>query len=205
MTSLNNEFLDTADGAHSSVGRSEPTDAAVIACSLQNPDAFSELFERYFDQIYTYLARRIGRTLADDLAAETFLVAFDKRARYKSKVPCAAPWLFGIASNLVSRHRRAEERRYRAMSRAEQLSPTECHGNENEINSLLEANSERKYLASALSQLAERDRQVLLLVAWAELSCEDAARALGIPAGTARSRLHRARRLLRAELRTTSK
>jgi DNA-directed RNA polymerase specialized sigma24 family protein len=58
----------------------------------------------------------------------------------------------------------------------------------------------RRRLAAALVEIAHGDREVLLLVAWAQLSCEEAARALGIPAGTARSRLHRARRKTRAAL-----
>ena len=64
----------------------------------------------------------------------------------------------------------------------------------------IDAVAQRARLAAALLEIAERDREVLLLVAWAQLSCEEAARALGIPAATARSRLHRARRKTRAAL-----
>jgi DNA-directed RNA polymerase specialized sigma24 family protein len=72
--------------------------------------------DRYYTEIHGYVARRLGPGLADDVAAETFLVAFDRRDRYDAAYPFARPWLYGIASNLVSRHRRAEVRQYRALA-----------------------------------------------------------------------------------------
>jgi RNA polymerase sigma factor (sigma-70 family) len=68
------------------------------------------------------------------------------------------------------------------------------------VDGRLDAQAQRGRLAAALLEIADRDREVLLLVAWAQLTCEEAAQALGIPAGTARSRLHRARRKTRAAL-----
>ena len=138
------------------------TDAVLIERSWRMPDVFAAVFDRYYAEIHGFVARRLGRGRADDLASETFLIAFDRRRRYDLARADARPWLYGIASNLIARHRRAEVRQLRALARA--------------------------------------DREVLLLVAWAQLTCEEAAQALGIPAGTARSRLHRARRMTRAAL-----
>jgi RNA polymerase sigma factor (sigma-70 family) len=173
-------------------------DAVVIERSLRDPDRFSEIFDRHYTDIHAYASRRLGPSLADDVAAETFLIAFDRRRRYDSAQPSARPWLFGIASNLIARHHRAEVRQYRALARAGAIEAVDGHAER--VNGRVDAAAQRARLAAALVEIAERDREVLLLVAWAQLSCEEAARALGIPAATARTRLHRARRKTRAAL-----
>jgi RNA polymerase sigma factor (sigma-70 family) len=144
------------------------------------------------------VARRLGASRAEDVASETFLIAFDRRRRYDVAYPNARPWLYGIASNLIARHRRAEVRRYRALSRADATQTVD--GDDERVAGRLDARALRGRLAAALADVADRDREVLLLVAWAQLSLEEAARALGILAGTARSRLHRARTKTRAAL-----
>jgi RNA polymerase sigma factor (sigma-70 family) len=176
-------------------------DAVLIERSLDEPERFAELFDRYHAAIHGYVARRLGRRLADDVASETFLIAFDRRRRYDRSHPDARPWLYGIASNLVSRHRRAEMRQYRALARADATLAVDGHADRVAVR--LDAEAQRGRLAAALLEIEDRDREVLLLVAWAQLSCEEAARALGIPAGTARSRLHRARKRTRAALHDT--
>ena len=173
-------------------------DAVVIERSLREPDRFSEIFDRHYGDIHGYASRRLGPSLADDVAAETFLIAFDRRRRYDLAHPSARPWLYGIASNLVARHHRAEMRRYRALARAG--APEAVDADAEQADGRIDAVAQRARLAAALLEIAERDREVLLLVAWAQLSGEEAARALGIPAATARSRLHRARRRTRAAL-----
>jgi RNA polymerase sigma-70 factor, ECF subfamily len=174
------------------------TDALLISRSWCEPERLTEVFDRYYVEIHGYVARRLGRSLAEDVASETFLIAFDRRRRYDVAYPSARPWLYGIASNLVARHRRAEVRRYRALSRADVTHAVEGHAEG--VAGRLDARALRGRLAAALVDVADRDREVLMLVAWAALSLEEAARALGIPAGTARSRLHRARRKTRAAL-----
>jgi RNA polymerase sigma factor (sigma-70 family) len=173
-------------------------DAVLIQASWREPDRFAEVFDRHYADIHGYVARRLGRGLADDLAAETFLVAFDRRRRFDVAHASARPWLYGIASNLVARQRRAELRRYRALARAAAVDAVEGHSERADVR--VDAQALRARLAAALVEVEDRDRDVLLLVAWADLTCEEAARALGIPAGTARSRLHRARRRTRAAL-----
>jgi RNA polymerase sigma factor (sigma-70 family) len=173
-------------------------DAVAIERSWREPDRFADVFDRHYDDIRGFVARRLGAGLADDLAAETFLVAFDRRRRYDLAYPSARPWLYGIASNLVARHRRAELRRYRALARAAAIEAVELHSEG--ADGRVDAAALRGRLAAALVEVEDRDREVLLLVAWGQLSCDEAARALGIPAGTARSRLHRARRRTRAAL-----
>jgi RNA polymerase sigma-70 factor, ECF subfamily len=174
------------------------TDAALIERSWREPDVFAAVFDRYYADIHGYVARRLGRGRADDLASETFLIAFDRRRRYDVAYPDARAWLYGIASNLIARHRRAEVRQYRALARAGRLDAGHGHGDG--VEGRLDAQAQRGRLAAALLEIADRDREVLLLVAWAQLTCEEAAQALGIAPGTARSRLHRARRKTRAAL-----
>jgi RNA polymerase sigma factor (sigma-70 family) len=174
------------------------SDADVIWRSWRDPEIFAVIFDRHYLRIHGYAARRLGEALADDVAAETFLIAFTQRERYEVSRPDAQPWLYGIASNLVARHHRAELRRYRAMARSG--ADDQAEGHADEVAGRLDAQARRAPLAAALARLSSANRDVLLLVAWAELTCEEAARALGIPAGTARSRLHRARRELREAL-----
>jgi RNA polymerase sigma-70 factor (ECF subfamily) len=174
------------------------SDAEIIRRSWREPECFAAIFDRYYTQIHGYAARRLGQSLADDTAAETFLVAFTRRERYEMSRPDARPWLYGIVSNLIARHHRAEQRRYRALARtgADQVS----EGHEEDVAIRLDAQAYRAPLAAALAAISSADRDVLLLVAWAELTSDEAGDALGIPAGTARSRLHRARKHIRAAL-----
>jgi RNA polymerase sigma factor (sigma-70 family) len=172
------------------------TDAALIERSWRRPDVFAAVFDRYYVEIHGFVARRLGHGRADDLASETFLIAFDRRRRYDLARADARPWLYGIASNLIARHRRAEVRQLRALARADRREAVD----DDHADGRLDAQAQRGRLAAALLEIADRDREVLLLVAWAQLTCEEAAHALGIPAGTARSRLHRARRKTRAAL-----
>lgn len=176
----------------------EVTDAEIIRLSAREPELFAEIFDRYYAEIHGYVARRLGPGLADDVAAETFLIAFDRRGRYDVAHPFARPWLYGIASNLLSRHHRAEIRQYKALTRVGVDEATDGHVDQ--IEGRVDAESTRGLLAAALAAIPAKDRDVLLLVAWAGLSGEEAARALGVPAGTARSRLHRARKKVRAAL-----
>jgi RNA polymerase sigma factor (sigma-70 family) len=138
--------------------------------------------------------------LADDLLSETFLVAFRRRASYREVHVEVRPWLFGIATNVVRGHVRAEQRRYRALARAaaEPETPSEDPA---DAADRLDAQALRGALADALAGLKARDRDVLLLFAWGQLGYEEIAAVLDVPVGTVRSRLNRARRLTRAALR----
>jgi hypothetical protein len=92
-------------------------DAAVIACSLRSPECFAAIFHRHGPAIYRYISRRLGPGSAEDLVAETFLVAFRRRGRYDGAYSDARPWLYGIATRLISRHRRDEIRFFQAIAR----------------------------------------------------------------------------------------
>ncbi|MFE9751593.1 RNA polymerase sigma factor [Saccharothrix saharensis] len=172
-----------------------PTDAEIIERSRHEPDAFAAIFDRHAPHIRRYLARRLGDQVADDLVAETFLAAFDKRRRYDRSRPDARPWLYGIATNLVGRHRRQEARRYRAVP-----ADTSDLDHAERVAAEVTAHAARSLLVGALGGLSAEDRDVLLLVAWEQLAYEEVAAALAIPVGTVRSRLHRARRKVKQAL-----
>jgi RNA polymerase sigma factor (sigma-70 family) len=171
------------------------TDAAVIERSLRDPDAFAALFDRHAAAIHRYAARRLGTEAADDLMAETFTVAFQRRDRYDLAHSDAMPWLYGIATNLIRGHRRAEARRWRALAR--QAPALAAEPEADRVAARVSAQAVRPQMLRALAGLPRRQRDVLLLYAWADLDYEAIARALGVPVGTVRSRLHRARGALR--------
>jgi RNA polymerase sigma factor (sigma-70 family) len=171
-------------------------DADLIAASISDPEQFAEIFERHYEPIHRYASRRLGPTLADDVTAQVFTIAFERRRRYDLNAPDARPWLYGIVSNLIRTHRRAERRLLHAVSRlATRVEATST----NETEGLLDQR-ERARLARALNRLDRHQRDVLLLHSWAGLSHAEIAVALGIPAGTVASRLSRARRHVRAAL-----
>ncbi|MEU6430508.1 RNA polymerase sigma factor [Microbispora sp. NPDC046973] len=182
------------------VAGAEPSDAGLIEASLTAPERFAGVFDRHADEIHAYAGRRLGPEHADDVTAETFLVAFRKRHRYDTSRPDARPWLYGIAGNLISGHRRSEVRRLRALARAPRDAGERGAHEEERGAERASAAALRPALAAALARLSAAERDLLLLVAWADLSYEEAAEALKIPIGTVRSRLHRVRAKLRRHL-----
>jgi len=175
------------------------TDATAIAASDHDPRQFGLIFDRHFANIHRYLHRRVGLDLADDLASETFVVAFRRRADFDAAQGSARPWLFGIATNLVRHHRRTERRKLGAYARTG-VDPVAVDAAFDSADDRLQADVAKPILAKALAGLNRKDRDVLLLHAWAELTYPEIARALAIPTGTVRSRLNRARRRLREPL-----
>lgn len=172
-----------------------PTDAEIIEASRSDPTRFAAIFDRHFNSIHRYLRRRIGKDLADELAAETFARAFAGRDRYDLAHPDARPWLFGIAGNLLRRHARTERRRLLAYARTG-VDPNSVSEVEDAAGRL-DAQAAAPRIALALATLTSGQRDVLLLFAWADLSYEEVGSALGLPVGTVRSRLSRARTRMR--------
>lgn len=173
-------------------------DATLIARSRAEPEAFAAIFDRHATEIHRYASRRLGAALAEDVVGETFLAAFRRRDRYDVAYRDARPWLFGIASNMIGRHRQAEVRFYRALARTG-VDPV-IESPADDVLSRVAAAGERRKIAAALAGLSPADRNTLLLVDWAELSYDQAAVALRVPVGTVRSRLNRARRKVREAL-----
>jgi RNA polymerase sigma factor (sigma-70 family) len=181
-------------------GQIPRSDADLIGCSRTEPVEFTELFRRHAPDIQRYVTRRLGSGVlngsgADDIVAETFLLAFRQRDRYDPSRADARAWLFGICTNLIGRHRRAEIRQYRAFARTGADPVTEPFTDR--VDDRVSAANASPLLAAALASMSARLRDTLLLAAWSDLSYEEMAVALGVPVGTVRSRLSRARGKLR--------
>jgi RNA polymerase sigma factor (sigma-70 family) len=177
-------------------------DGDLIAGSMADPALFAGIFDRHYGELYRYLRRQAGADLAADLAAETFVTAFTRRATFRPQSTDARPWLYGIAHNLLRNHRRRQHRLLAAYARRG-AEPVADASAEAEF-ALADARADSAVVSARLEQIlgrmADRDREVLQLVAWADMSYAEVAQALSIPLGTVRSRLNRARRELRALL-----
>lgn len=144
---------------------------------------FAVLYERTYGAIYAYAARRVGGGAADEVAAETFLVAW---RRFDAIPEDPLPWLYGVARNVVLRH-------YAAIGRQDRVRAALAHERAESSPGLQDGGADPR-LWEAWERLGVADREVLALVAWEELSVAEAARVLGCSAPVFSVRLHRARR-----------
>ena len=176
----------------------ESSDADVIGASIGEPAAFGAIFDRHASTMLRYFARRVEPAAAEGLLGEVFRIAFEQRASFDPCRSSARPWLYGIAANLVGRHRRSEQRRLHAMARLAARQSTDQNDlvGERAARSIDSAEAWSR-LAGAVNALPAVERETLLLFAWESLTYDDIADALGVPVGTVRSRLNRARRRLR--------
>jgi RNA polymerase sigma factor (sigma-70 family) len=156
-------------------------------------ESFEDVFAREFRPLYGYLRRRVNASQAEELAEATFATAYASWERHDPDRPIR-PWLYGIAANLLRHHWRSERRMLRAYARTGADPVTRV-----EETAVEQADAELRYraLAGALADLRPRDREILLLHSWAQLTDTEIAAALDLPVGTVKSRLHRTREKLR--------
>ncbi len=178
---------------------SAPADSELIMRSRSDPAAFGGIFDRHHAELYRYLRRRVGAGLAADLAAETFVTAFARRSAYRAETDDARPWLYGIAHNLLRNQLRAERRQLAAYARhgVDPLADPDAAVAFSTADTRADSAAVSARLAQVLAAMPSRDRNVLLLYAWADMSYAEIGQAMNIPVGTVRSRLSRARRQLR--------
>lgn len=174
----------------------EESDAALIAASLECPVRFGAIFDRHATVLHRYLVRRLGPDEAESMVGEVFRIAFEKRHTYDPLRPVARPWLYGIATNLLAKHRRREARRLHAVARlaSHRLPPSDLAEG---VSGAVDAADLWPRVADAVTALPEPERDALVLHVWEGLSYDEVADALGIPVGTVRSRLNRARGRIR--------
>jgi len=172
------------------------TDAEVIAASVGSPADFGVLFDRHATTLFRYFVRRVGPDDADTLLGELFRIAFERRESFDTERPEARPWLYGIAGNLLARHRKGEARRLDATAR---LVNTSAVASDlfADLDARLDASRLWADVAAAIAALPQGERDALLLFAWEGMPYDQIAAALDVPVGTVRSRLNRARGRLR--------
>jgi RNA polymerase sigma-70 factor (ECF subfamily) len=157
------------------------------------------LYERYFDTLFRYAAGRIGRHAAEDVVADTFVIAFTRRAEFDPGYDSALPWLIGIATNLIRSQRRAE-RKHLATDpfRIDPRGALDL-GLDNTI-SRADAAAVRGAVMRAVRRLAPSEREAFLVHVLAGLEGAALGVALGVSPSAAAVRLHRARTKLRRTL-----
>ncbi|MDH6142484.1 RNA polymerase sigma factor (sigma-70 family) [Kitasatospora sp. GP30] len=158
--------------------------------------AFGEIFDEHASALYGYAVRALGDwAAAEDAVSLTFLEAWRLREKLHEEGEGVRPWLFGIATNVLRNTNRAARRHRAALARlpARETVPDFA----DELAGRLDADAELAAARRALARLRRADREVFLLCVWSGLEYAAAAEALGIPVGTVRSRLSRARSRLR--------
>ena len=159
-------------------------------------EAFGELFERHADRVYAHCFSRTGSwSMAEDLTSVVFLEAWRRRNEVRFSGDSALPWLFGVANNATRNAQRSLRRHNLLLAK---LPPP---GEEADIaaDAAMRVDQERlaQHLLCAMGGLRQAEQEVLALCDWAGLSYAEAAVAMGVPEGTVRSRLSRARQHLR--------
>jgi len=157
-------------------------------------EAFGDLYERHVRAVQAFCLWRTADTqVAEDVAATTFLEAWRCRARLELLTPTAAAMLLGVATNVMRQQWRTKRRHAAAVERMRHQVRAAHRGHEDDAIARIDAMRRLRDEGSALRGLPRHEREVLALVAWGELSYEETAAALGVPVGTVRSRLSRAR------------
>ncbi len=177
------------------------TDVEVIESSIVRPAVFEHIFARHWDQIFRFIERRLGFDSAEELSSEVFRIAFERRSSFSvTRNASCLPWLYGIASNLVLKHRRQFTRHLRAISRLEPTVSSEFPDIATEVVDRLDATNKWPTLSEALTRLDETSVLMLLMIAWEDASYAEVAAGFEVPVGTVRSRIHR----IRAELKVAA-
>jgi RNA polymerase sigma factor (sigma-70 family) len=180
------------------------SDAQVIEASVSEPRVFEVIFDRHFAPVHRFAVGRVGAQDAPDVVAETFARAFDRRHRFALDKPSALPWLFGIAVNVCRERSRRSDRGARATTRMAVRAEMTTEPFENALAARIDAERLLPELINALQTLSDDEYALVMLATESDLSYEDMANTLGIPVGTVRSRLARARRRVRARLRAAA-
>ncbi|MEU1815032.1 sigma-70 family RNA polymerase sigma factor [Streptomyces roseifaciens] len=159
-------------------------------------DALAELYDEHAQVLYRYALRVTGDWAeAEDVVSATFLEAWHGRERVHPDGDSLRPWLLGIATNIMRRNARARRRRDIALARVPERGTIPDFADD--LVTHLADTEQLRAAHAALARLRRRDREVFTLVVWAGLDYAAAAEALGVPVGTVRSRLSRARTRLR--------
>lgn len=163
-----------------------------------DPDTLESFYRCYIAEVRAFVARRVSDPfLAADLTADVFLAAMSASKNYDSRQGNPGAWLTGIARNVLLKDARKRAREARAMSRVAsgRLASDDAITRAEEI---IDSNREAREVLAGIPKLPRAERAIFELVVVDGLSADEAAEALGVQPGTARVRLHRARKRLTA-------
>lgn len=168
--------------------------AAVESVRRGERDALAALFEQYADRLYNHCFRRLGDYAdAEDAVSTVFLTVWNRRQRIQLHEGSAAPWLFGVATNVCRNLERGRRRHLRVIAKAGSVDDGDLPDPAERVTDRLADEQRMRALLDQIRTLSRGEQDVLALVVWSGLSYADAAAALDIPVGTVRSRLARAR------------
>lgn len=161
-----------------------------------DPAAFGELFDTAARRVYNHAYRLLGDwSAAEDAVSLTFLEAWRCRSRVRPDGDSLVPWLLGIATNVARNTARARRRHAAALGRLPM--PHDEPDFADDVADRVDVLASARSAQEALARLRRPEREVFALCVYASLDYAAAAEALGIPVGTVRSRLSRARARLR--------
>jgi RNA polymerase sigma factor (sigma-70 family) len=189
--------LSDVERTQQTVKYDELSDADLWELAAIDPEAFGELFRRHARTVHAFCVRRTASVAdADDLTSVIFMEAWVRRGGVKFIGTSSLPWLLGVANNVVRNSHRAL-RRYRSALHRVSV-PSNARSAEDEAMDVVEGERNLRDAITTLRKLSRAEQEVVTLVLWTGLSYEEAALALGVPIGTVRSRLSRAKKKLQS-------
>lgn len=169
-----------------------PVEAEILMASVDRPECFQLVVETWGEALVGYFFRRtFDAEVSMDLTAETFAVAFERRASYVNTGAPASAWLFGIASRELSRYRRRRRVSMRAVQRLGIQPPTLDQDSIDRIEELVDAEAHRAALSAAVGHLTAKERDAIRLRVIDQHPYDEVSRQLGCSEGAARVRVHR--------------
>ncbi len=163
----------------------------VLDVSIDDREWLEEMWNTHSDRVFAYAARRLGPERAEDVVADTFVVAWRNRTHRPQR---ELPWLYGVARRVIRDRYRSQDRWVKLQQRIDVNRPSPGDAVAERVSAAVAANH-------ALGALDETDRETLLLVSWEGLDTREASAAMGITPAAFRMRLARARRRLASQMR----
>ncbi|HWM04064.1 MAG TPA: RNA polymerase sigma factor [Actinophytocola sp.] len=171
------------------------TDEQLVArLRAGDQEAMGEVFDRYADRVYNFCFRRTASwSVAEDAMAAAFLEVWRIRDRATTYDGELLPWVYTVANNVCRNTMRSHRRQAQLRAKLRHVDAVAGGDHANSVADRVDEERRMALLIHALGKLGRRDREVLMLIAWDGLSYEQTAERLGVPIGTVRSRLSRAR------------
>jgi RNA polymerase sigma-70 factor, ECF subfamily len=153
-------------------------------------ERFTRIYETHYPSVLGYCARRVNRSEAEDVANEVFVVLWRHLESFDDDEPL--PWLYRVAYGVIRNRWKGMRRRTRLIRRVGSLLDASGEG----PDTVVVRREQDRAVIAALESLRPRDREILRLSTWEELSAREIAAVVGCSVSAAEQRLHRARKRL---------